>query len=216
MGLAPPGKVKGLAIEAMDVKECAMSSLPLPVHDPSLPACPHLPMVDAPLRAGAMRRFGRGDENRGAEFYHAALETAQSLWLQGLPAQALLQINRAMGADLRNDETVLEEWPMPYAAALWVMRERREDQFIGNPRRHYQHLATRMVEPRKQLRTWRAWACWALACRIFPEMPADGEQIANEGVVEPAVEEIAGRLRDLGLKDERANWSAVLDSIETR
>ncbi len=85
MGLVPPGKVKSLAIETMDVKECAMSSLPKPVHDPSLPVCPHLP--------------------------------------------------------------------------------------------------TRMVEPRKVLRTWRAWDCRALACRVFPEMPADEEQIAGEGVL---------------------------------
>ncbi len=156
-----------------------------------------------------MRRFGRGDENRGAGFYHAALETAQSLWLQGLPAQALLQINRAMAADLDGDEEVLSEWPMPYAAAAWVMRQRREDQFIGNPRRHYQHLATRMVGPRKELRTWRAWACWALACRIFPEMPADREQIEREGVVEPSVDDIAGKLAVLGAHREAEAWLEI-------
>ncbi len=153
-----------------------------------------------------MRRFGRGDENRGADFYRAALETAQSLWLQGLPAQALLQINRAMAADLAGDEEVLSEWPMPYAAAAWVMRQRRGDQFIGNPRRHYQHLATRMVEPRKELRSWRAWACWTLACRIFPEMPADREQIEGEGVVEPARQKIFSKLSDHGLPGEAVRW----------
>jgi hypothetical protein len=212
MGLGPPGKVKGLASTTQDVKECGMPSLPALVHDPSLSACPHLPMVDAPLRAGSMRRFGRGDENRGAEFYHAALETAQSLWLQGLPAQSLLQINRAMGADLGENEDVLIEWPMPYAAAAWVMSERGEEQFIGNPRRHYQHLATRMVEPRKELRSWRAWACWALACQIFPEMPADEEQIENEGVVEPAMDEIAECLDRLGLANEGAQWRQLLNA----
>lgn len=183
--------------------------LPEPVHDPSLPPCPHLPTVDLPLRAGAMRRFGRGEGNRGAEFYHAALETAQSLWLQGLPAQALLQINRAMGADLAGVEEILLRWPMPYAAAAWVMRERRGEQFIGNPRRHYQHLATRMVEPRKELRTWRAWACWALACRIFPEMPADRDQIEREGVVEPSVDDIAGKLAVLGDPGEAEAWLEI-------
>jgi hypothetical protein len=213
MGIVYARKVKALAIEVVHVKQCAMP-LPEPVHDPSLSPCPYLPGVEKPLRAGAMRRFGRGDGNRGAEFYRAALETGQSLWLQGLPAQSLLQINRAMGADLRGDEDVLEEFSMPYAAASWVMRERREEQFIGNPRRHYQHLATRMVEPRKELRTWRAWACWALACRIFPEMPADEEQIANEGVVEPSIDDIAESLARLGLAGESVQWRARLHEID--
>ena len=181
--------------------------LPEPTHDQSLTACPHLPAVAAPLRASAMRRFAKGD--RGAGFYLAALETGQSLWLQGLPAQALLQINRAMGADLRGDEAGLSEWPMPYAAAAWVMRARRDDQFIGNPRRHYQHLATRMVEPRREQRSWRAWACWSLACRIFPEQPADEVQIEREGVVEPTSEQIAARLAKLGLPGEESLWRSV-------
>lgn len=212
MGIFRAKKVKVLASMVMHVKQCAMP-LPEPIHNESLSPCPHLPMVDAPLRAGSMRRFGRGDENRGAEFYVAALETAQSLWLQGLPAQSLLQINRAMGADLADDEPVLDEWPMPYAAAAWVMRARLDDQFIGNPRRHYQHLATRMVEPRKELRTWRAWACWALACQIFPEMPADEEQIADEGVVEPTVDVIAESLTRLGWSGEGVQWRALLDTV---
>ncbi len=182
-----------------------------PIHDASLEACPHLPLIDAPLRASVMRRFGK--HNRGGEFYRAALETGQSLWLQGLPAQALLQINRAMGAELTGDEAVLKEWPIPYAAAAWIMRGRVDSQFIGNPRRHYQHLATRMVEPRKELRTWRAWACWALACRIFPEMPADREQIERESVIEPGVDQIAGRLGDLGVAGEDVAWTTQLSRV---
>lgn len=211
MGLGQHEKVKGLASGTKDVKECGMSSLLAPIHDPSLPVCPHLPIADTPLRAGSMRRFGRGDENRGGEFYFAALQTAQSLWLQGLPAQSLLQINRAMGADLSGEESVLTEWPLPYAAVAWVMSERREQHFIGNPRRHYQHLATRMVEPRKELRSWRAWACWALACRIFPQMPADEAQIENEGVLEPTVQKIAEQLRLRSSDAEVGLWRRELD-----
>jgi len=186
-------------------------ALPDPIHDASLIECPHLPAVERPLRASGMRRFGKMD--RGAEFYLAALETAQSLWLQGLPAQALLQINRAMGADLAGDQPVLRECPMPYAAAAWIMRQRVDSQFIGNPRRHYQHLATRMVAPRRELRTWRAWACWALACHIFSEMPADQEQIDREGVEEPDVAQIACRLNELAGSVEERLWLEVYSEL---
>lgn len=181
-----------------------------PEHLPELSPCPHLPAIDAPLRAVEMRVFGKGE--RGPAFYRRALECAQSLWLQGLPAQSLLQINRAMGADLAGDETVLVEWPIPYASAEWVMRNRRESDFIGNPRRHYQHLATRMVEPRKTQRSWRAWACWAIACEIFPEdeFPADEKQIQEEGVEEPTLEAIAIGLDQFGVPGERNSWSACL------
>ena len=125
-----------------------------------LPPCPHLPLPGRPLTAASMQEAGT---SRGAGFYFLALECAQSRWLAGLPAQAVLLLNRALAADLRGDEPVLADWPFPYRAAGWIMRSRAPAQFIGNPRRHFQHLATRMVEPRKELRTWRAWACWALA-----------------------------------------------------
>lgn len=143
----------------------------------------------------------RGDA-RGARFYEQALRCGQSLWLQGLPAQALLMLNHALGADLNGDEPVLESWPLPYAAIAWVMMQRTGDQFIGNPRRHFQHLATRMVEPRKARRSARAWACWSMACRIFPDYPADGEQILGEGVKEPGWDEIVAMLEDEGIDGE--------------
>lgn len=154
-----------------------------------------------------MKRCG---ESRGRDFYLLALECAQSLWLQGLPAQSLLLINRAMGADHAGDPEMCRQWQMPYRAAAWVMQNRTEDQFIGNPRRHYQHLATRMVEPRKDVRTWRAWACWYLACNIFPDYPADDKQISEEGVIEPTDSEIAANLSQLGLPDEAEVWQQAV------
>ncbi|MBL9155537.1 MAG: hypothetical protein JNK37_23875 [Verrucomicrobiales bacterium] len=174
------------------------------IHLPGLPACPFLPAVTEPIPAAAMKAFRNGD--RGGDFYLQALKCAQSLWLQGFPAQALLQINRALGADLQGGEPVLGDWPLPYRAAVWVMRRREADQFIGNPRRHYQHLATRMVEPRKTQRAWRAWACWYLACRIFPDCPADEKQLAEEGIVEPDRAAIVAGLAVHGLADEVAGW----------
>ena len=121
----------------------------------------------------------------------------------------MLQLNRAFGANLSGGEEVLENWPLPYAAMIWVMQNRHEDHFIGNPRRHFQHLATRMVEPRKEQRTWRAWACWHLSCIAFPDYPADEKQIAEEGVVEPTTDQITKKLGSLGIPGEAELWQSV-------
>ena len=180
---------------------------------PALPACPFLPVPTRNLSAASIRAVGA---DRGPAFYELALECAQALWLAGLPAQSLLLVNRAYGADLRGDEPVVVRWPIPYAATAWLMEHRREEQFIGNPRRHFQHLATRMVEPRKELRTWRAWACWRLACLIFPECPADGRQIAEEGVREPAEGEISAQLSLLGWPGEADTWLSQVRRLQAR
>lgn len=165
----------------------------------SVTDCPFLPSPDRVVSAFEIRALGK---DRGPTFYFLALEYAQTLWRSGLPAQSLLLINRALGADLRTGAPVLAEWPLPYAAAAWVMRERAEEQFIGNPRRHYQHLATRMVEPRRELRTWRAWACWHLSRLVYPSYPADEKQLAEEGVAEPTLSQIEDRLSALGIEGE--------------
>ena len=181
-----------------------------PIHLEGIGPCPFLPIPQQPLDSGATRRFGK---DRGPQFYLAALNYAQSLWLQGFPAQALLLINRALGAAVNGCEAEVESWPLPYKAAAWVMVHRGEDQFIGNPRRHYQHLATRMVEPRKEQRRWRAWACWSLARRIFPNYPADEVQIAEEGVVEPNNAIISQRLEQLGIAGEVNLWKEALETV---
>lgn len=169
--------------------------------------CPFLPPVEEPITAAAMKIFGKSD--RGSAFYGQALRCAQSLWLQGFPAQSLLLINRAFGAELREGDPILEDHPLPYRAAAWVMSRRETGQFIGNPRRHYQHLATRMVEPRRTQRAWRAWACWWIACRIFPEYPADERQLAEEGVAEPTRAEIVAGLTLHGISCEVEMWEAA-------
>ena len=170
----------------------------------SHPPCPHLPPIDHPIRATVLRELGT---DRGPLFYDRALECAQSLWRRGVPAQALLLINRAHGADLQTDD----RHPMgeTYAAAAWILANRDPERFIGNPRRHYQHLATRMVEPRKTLRSWRAWAMWAIAREVDPSWPADERQLADELIHEPSLEEIAGALHQYGLPGEAAAWQSV-------
>ena len=184
-------------------------------HLSQLTPCPHLPTVDAPLSHLVMAPFRT---ERGVDFYETALAYAASLWLQGLPARSLLLINRALSADLFGDEPVLDQWPLPYAAAAWVISNRPEpaaDFFIGNPRRHYQHLATRMVPPRKEQRLWRAWACWYLSTLILPrdEFPADEKQIADEGVIEPTQAMISDGLQNHGLPGECELWESIVTTL---
>ncbi len=144
--------------------------------------------------------------SRGAGFYGVALEYGHHLWQTGLPARAILCLDRAMGAEVGVDDAVLGSWPMPYAAMAWILREVPRDLFCGNPRVHFQHYADRMNEPRRALRTWRAWACWAITRRVRPELPAD----PRHAVREPTEAEIGAALEEHGYVGERALWEAVL------
>jgi hypothetical protein len=145
--------------------------------------------------------------DRGATFYLTALTYGHYLWHRRLAARATLCLDRALGADLRGDEPILRDWPLPYAAMAWFLHHTPSDVFIGNPRVHFQHLADRMNEPRRDQRRWRAWACWALACTLRPEWHGD----PKHAVVEPTVAEIEARLTTHGLPGEAALWRSVLD-----
>lgn len=172
--------------------------------------CPLLPENDRVITAADVRALG---DERGAAFYELSLRYAQTHWCAGLPAQAMLQINRALASVLSKDEPIMQRWPLPYRVMAWLMMNRSEGQFIGNPRRHFQHLATRMVEPHKELRTWRAWACWYLAKGLLPEteFPGDTKQIREEGVVEPTFALIASKLRELSPADDEARWCEAIE-----
>ncbi len=180
----------------------------------ALLTCPYLPVPATALTAACLQPFGRTD--RGPAFYETTLLYAQSHWLAGLPAQALLQVNRALGSAVAPKDEILQRWPLPYAAAAWLLRHHGEGQFIGNPRRHYQHLATRMVEPRKALRTWRAWACWEISRALLPDFPADEQQLQAEHIVEPTRDEIVRQLTTLGHPGEEALWKQVLHDCNAR
>ena len=173
--------------------------------------CPFLPKQSVPLTASCLKPFGRLD--RGPEFYAMALHYAQSLWLQGVPAQALLLVNRALGAAVSAEDEIVQRYPLPYRAAAWLLQHHGEGQFIGNPRRHYQHLATRMVEPRKELRTWRAWACWHMARILLPHMAADEVQLEAEGVIEPSEQVIFDHLHRLGHPTEPQDWLLLVNEL---
>lgn len=171
--------------------------------------CPFLPETDHVCSHVDMEAVS-GD--RGAVFYETALRYAQSLWRRGFPAKSLLLCSRAMAADLHQGDEILRRFPLPYQAVAWMLVNRREGQFLGNPRLHFQHLASRMVEPRKELRTWRAWACWYLAKELLEqdEFPGDWEQIRHQSVVEPTHDEIGQRLHQLSPLNDDRMWNEAL------
>ena len=171
-----------------------------------LAPCPHLPPPRPGLDWRSLNAFARGD--RGPRFYHACLEYAHSLWRQGFAARAILCIDRALGADLKGDEAILSEWPLPYAAVAWFMNRCPRGVFIGNPRVHFQHYADRMNEPRRDQRRWRAWACWAVARKVMPELPGD----PRHRVRIPTSRQIEARLRRHGIPGEAMLWTSVLKS----
>lgn len=146
--------------------------------------CPHLPACD-PSR---QKRHGQG---RRATFYFDALCFAQGHWLEGKPAQAILQLNRAFSAELSDDDPILETWPWPYAALEWILENSADGGhgFLGNPVRHFQHLATRMNGPRQEIRIAHAWRCFHIARRVLDgkgDFPLDGRQLAREGIFVPS------------------------------
>lgn len=175
----------------------------------ALPPCPHLPTPRPGLDWRALHRFRETD--RGTEFYFACLEYGQSLWEKRFAARALLCLDRAMGADLRGDEPLLREWPMPYAAMAWLIAHTPDELLVGNPRVHFQHYADRMNEPRREQRRWRAWACWALTRRVRPGLPGD----PRHQVIEPTLAEIAMGLNAHGLPGEAGWWECALRDAGT-
>jgi hypothetical protein len=149
--------------------------------------CPFLPKVNGCLGVETTRRHGAV---RGEDFYLDALRYAQSQWLSGKPAQAILQLNKALSANLDDDAEILRTWPWPYPALEWILENAADGSngFMGNPVRHFQHLATRMSGARREVRIERAWKCFHIARRVLQEkgdFPMDGRQMAREGIFIP-------------------------------
>lgn len=161
---------------------------------------PYLPEAPADLTAAHTRKHR---EECGPLFRQASLEFAQSLWLQGKPAQALLQLNKSAFAET--------DQPFPYAALLWFLENRKEELFIGNPTRHFQHLATRMAGPRSEIRKWQAWACYHLAKKVLPkdQYPEDLQQQEAEKLHIPALETCLTQLTALGSEKEALQFLAI-------
>lgn len=171
--------------------------------------CPYLPSAPAEMDASALSAHGK---DRSGPFYLTALTYAQYLWQRGIVARAILKIDRALGANLCGDEPVLREWPMPYSAMAWVLRHAPLDVFMGNPRVHFQHLADRMNEPRREQRSGRIWACWAISRIVLPDLPDD----PKHEVAEPSLEKIAEKLQAHGIPGEVEIWRTALAEARER
>lgn len=190
-----------------------MAQLPTPMHSGINPDHPLLPAVETVLDAQELQQWG---QLRHEAYRLSCLRYAQSLWRQGLPARALLALNQSLSFPLtRPQGHQVQGPPLPYAAIAWVLRERPAGQFIGNPRRHWQHLATRVRGEHKALRQWRAWACWHLAERLLPlhEFPPDAQQVAAENLAEPDSRCVAEALAELGEPGESLLWLQTLQSL---
>ncbi len=151
------------------------------------PPCPWLPEISGLHDFTITRRHGHA---KGAEFYVDALRYAHSQWLAGKPAQAILQLNKSWMADISDDDPVLQSHPPPYRALAWILEKAATGDcgYLGNPVRHFQHLASRISGPRAEIRAWRAWFCFHLAEKILDRStyPRDGEQIARDGLWIPS------------------------------
>lgn len=169
------------------------------------PACPWLPEVRERHDFTLTRRHGA---EKGAAFYQDALRYAQSRWVSGKPAQAVLQLNKAWMADLPTDHPVLASDPAPYLALVWMLRQAASGDcgYLGNPVRHFQHLASRMSGPRAEIRAWRAWLCFHLAERVLPKggFSRDGHQSGREGLWIPGLGRALAVVEKRGWQGEAA------------
>ena len=154
-------------------------------HIPNRQPCPYLPTVDSVIRPSQLRKLKEGRDREA--YFLATLRCAQSLWLCGFPAQALLQLNFSLSIDLPESSPILQVHPLPYRVKVWILENRSEPYFLGNPVRHYQHLATRMRGRHQELRTMRAWACFQLAGNVLPAnaFPMDTDQLEEEQIEPP-------------------------------
>ena len=175
------------------------------------PPCPWLPEIRERHDFTLTRRHG---SDRGTAFYQDALSYAQSQWRSGKPAQAILQLDKAWMADLAPDHSVLAAHPPPYRALCWLLMAAASGShgYLGNPVRHFQHLASRMSGPRAAIRSWRAWLCMHLAERMLETcgFPRDGRQLAREGLWVPSLNCALGHIASDGWPGEAQHAAAAL------
>lgn len=184
---------------------------------PSVAPCPYLPTITERYPASALASF-RG-KRKGFGFYQTSLQCAQSRWLEGFPAQAILMINRALSVDFSTwpdeERAKLNDLSFPYQALAFIIREGGRYGFLGNPRRHFQHLATRMSGANLELRIARAWACWAIARKTLPDLTADEKQLTEESITEPGLAEISANLAATTIDAEQLAWEKTIDTPST-
>ena len=163
------------------------------------------------MSAADMRSYR---ERGGGDFYLAALRCAQSLWQMGKPAQSILMLNKAWSVDITGNEQILIKWRPPYMALRWILENAPPDAFLGNPVRHFQHLASRMSGPRSEVRAWRAWACMHLGEAVLPStlFARDVVQVEKEGLIIPDLKECLRKIQTLGWADESDDLKGALSA----
>lgn len=167
----------------------------------SLP-CPFLPEMDPLMTWRNLNELRNGPV---AELYVALLRYAQKLWQVDTTARSLLALDRAIFIRLSDDCPVLADWPTPYAALKWMLQRHDGSTFIGNPRRHYQHLATRVSGDDVNRKRWAAWACRYITRQTLPDLVADTRQ----NIREPDFDDIGNGLATYGIRGELDWWLAV-------
>ena len=167
--------------------------------------CPYLPSGQKKL---SWRELNALRDDQGEELYLLCLEYGQQLWLENLPARALLAVDRALYCDVPAHAKCLQQHPLPYAAIGWLVSQPTE-QFTGNARVHYQHLADRVKGDRAAQKKWRAWAAWAVIRRVRPDLQAD----PDHAVTEPSHSEIRQALQLHGIKGEVETWGKAIGAI---
>ena len=174
------------------------------------PPCPHLPDIPTPLPITHTRMHR---ESCGSEYFQACLELAQSLWRSGSPAQAILQLDKSFMASHSENLPLALTLAKSYHAIIWIIEHSPDDQFLGNPVRHFQHLATRMnmKQPNAELRIWRAWACLHLSEKHSPDLfPRDEDQINKENLTIPSIEQTLAQINDIAGKEEQKMLENIL------
>jgi len=169
--------------------------------------CPNLPVPRKGLDWRFLNRHRYAE--RCSIFYRDCLEYSNHLWLNNRTARAILCLDRAFGADILENDPILLEYPLPYAALVWMLKFVPEGEFIGNTRVHFQHYADRLTGPRREIRQARAWACWALVRQIYPQLQGDPKHL----VIEPSFSDIEASLLKWGLTTEVPTWKNTLVSV---
>lgn len=176
---------------------------------PSRPPCPFLP--EAPERMN-YRSLSAHGERRDAAFYLSALSYGQFLWQSGRSARAILAITRGLYSEVSDRDSILTQFPLPYKAIGWIVRNHPGDSFLGNPRVSFQHQADRVRGARRPLLSTRAWAAWWVVRVADPLLMGDPNHIVRE----PSPDEIVLGLERYGITSERLTWDrAVSEFIQT-
>lgn len=172
---------------------------------------PHLPDLVGETKKMTPSWTRQWRDECGPNYFQACLEYAQYLWLKKLPAQAILQLNKSFMASI--PEHSYEK--LPYRSVLYILTNSSDSGFLGNPVRHFQHLASRMPTNayQSELRTWRAWACFCIAVKTLcpKSFPSDVRQIETEKLIIPEPSEVLLKLQQIGLASE---WRIVADILE--